>query len=100
MPVEMMTTSMNNSHKPRVSRNFPSSAGVLRATMRPALVPARNTNTGAQKWVIQRVKYRPNDTSGVFTGSWTAPAMKKSRTWSSAMMMITSPRSMSMDVSR
>ena len=24
--------------------------------IRPALVPARNTNTGAQKWVIQRVK--------------------------------------------
>ena len=25
--------------------------------MSPALVPARNTNTGAQKCVIQRVKY-------------------------------------------
>ena len=55
--VEMTKISTKISHRPRVSRNRHSSAGVLRATMSPALVPARNTNTGAQKCVIQRVKY-------------------------------------------
>ena len=43
------------SHRPRVSRNRASSAGVLRDAISPALAPASSTNTGAQKCVIQRV---------------------------------------------
>ena len=54
--VDITNHSTKISHRPRVSRNCASSAGVLRATISPALVPARNTNTGAQKCVIQRVK--------------------------------------------
>jgi hypothetical protein len=98
--VDTTTISMNTSHRPRVIRNHASSRGVLRAAMSPALVPARNTNTGAQKCVIQRVKYSGTETLGSCTGSCVEPVMKKSRTWSSAMMMITRPRNMSMEPRR
>jgi hypothetical protein len=44
-------------HKPRVTRNFDSSRLLFpRANCKYTLVPARNTKTGAQKCVIQRVK--------------------------------------------
>ena len=64
MAVEMTKISMNTSHTPRVSRKRPDRAGDLRAAMSPALTPARHTNTGAQKCVIQRVKYSATDTFG------------------------------------
>ncbi len=80
MAVDTTNHSMSTSHRPRVSRNLPSCAGLLRATISPALVPARNTNTGAQKCVIQRVKYSAVPTSGLLIGSCCAPSMKKSRT--------------------
>ena len=47
------------SHSPRVTRNRDNSALLLpRASCKYAPVPARNTKTGAQKCVIQRVKNR------------------------------------------
>lgn len=67
-PVEMITTSTNSSHKPRFIRKAPSSAGFFRAVIRPAEVPARNTKAGAQKWVIQRVRYSAGETSGCSSG--------------------------------
>ena len=45
--------------------NVQGSVGVLRAAMSPALVPARNTNTGAQKCVIQRVKNKSRTHIGI-----------------------------------
>ena len=63
--VAITNHSMASSHSPRFSRNAPSAAGVLRVAIRPALVPARNTNTGAQKWVIQRVKKSASADVGV-----------------------------------
>ena len=77
--VEITKISMRMSHTPRVSRNHASSRGDLRATMSPALVPDRNTNTGAQKCVIQRVSASTSGTFGSPIGSMAAPAWKKSR---------------------
>src|ERR1039457_4814656 len=53
--VERTVTSMKIIHRPRVARKAASADGLLRAAISPALVPASNTNTGAQKWVTQRV---------------------------------------------
>jgi hypothetical protein len=47
--------------------------------MRPALVPARNTNVGAQKWVIHRVTNSAAPTFGFPAGSSSPADMKKSR---------------------
>ena len=47
--MEMTRTSRTSSHRPRVNRNDASSVGLLRRAISPALVPARNTNVGAQK---------------------------------------------------
>src|SRR5256885_15791382 len=45
------------SHRPRVHRNRDNDdVGFPRNAWKYAPVPARNTNSGAQKWVIQRVK--------------------------------------------
>src|SRR5688572_12282569 len=57
------------------------------------LVPARNTNAGAQKWVIQRVRNTPG--SGPPAGT---PA--KTRTWSMAIRIMTAPRIRSMETTR
>jgi len=55
------------SQRPRVKRNQESSFFVLpRRVERNAPVPARKTNVGAQKCVIQRVKKRAVE---VFAGS-------------------------------
>jgi hypothetical protein len=78
--VEMMNISTNTSHMPRVKRNRPSSRGVFLDAISPALVPARSTNTGAQKWVIQRVPNIAAVTLGSVVGSWSAPEKKKSLT--------------------
>src|SRR5687767_14632569 len=60
----------------RSNRNAPNADGVLRDVIKPALVPARNTNTGAQKWVIQRVKNRPAPMLGLDSGSASPPKLK------------------------
>src|ERR1700755_796646 len=90
------------SQKPRVKRNHESSLFVLpRRVERNAPVPARKTKVGAQKCVIQRVKKRPVQVCVGSSGSNAfAYAWKKSRTWSSAMMTITMPRTASTELSR
>ena len=72
--VAITNHSIASSHSPRVSRNRPTCAGVFRAVISPALVPARNTNTGAQKCVIHRVKKSATPTLGSVIGSLAAPA--------------------------
>src|SRR5437868_2189259 len=57
------------------------------------LVPARNTNAGAQKWVIQRVK----NTAAVGPPAGTP---EKTLTWSIAIRIMTAPRMRSMDAMR
>ena len=94
--VEITNTSSTISHRPRASRNRASSAGGRRRAISPALVPARNTKVGAQKCVIQRVANSSGPTAAA-VGSCTEPTMTKSRTWSSAISTITSPRSMSIE---
>ena len=55
------------SHSPRVTRNRETDARFIpRRVARYEPVPARNTNTGAQKCVIHRVK---NSTALVFVKS-------------------------------
>jgi hypothetical protein len=63
-------------------------------------VPASSTNTGAQKCVIQRVKKSAALTLGLVIGSCSVPTITKSRTWSMAMITMTSPRTMSIALSR
>ena len=89
--------SSSTSHSPRVARYRDSSATEPpRLSRRAAARPARNTKPGAQTWVIQRVRNR----IGVVrarSSAWKtmASAWKNSRTWSSAMIAITSPRTAS-----
>src|SRR5215208_987182 len=87
------------SQSPRVNRNEAVSLlFVFLTPYRNADVPARNTNTGAQKWVIQRVKKSRGVVVARLVGSaYHVPAAKYIRTWSNAMMIITSPRRKSMD---
>jgi hypothetical protein len=78
-PVEITNHSMKINHRPRLSRNAPSSRGVLRPLISPALVPASSTNTGAQKCVTQRVKNSSVETLGSAIGFCTLPVTKASR---------------------
>ena len=66
------------SHAPRVNRKRASSPRLFLVAIRPALVPASSTNTGAQKWVIQRVAKMTTDTSAFTNGSTSVPNRKKS----------------------
>ena len=60
-------------------------------------MPARNTKTGAQKCVTQRVRNR----AGSLTSRGLKPAAaKKSRVWSSAISTMTRPRNRSIESSR
>ena len=77
-PVAMTTISTAMSQTPRVNRKRASSARLFRVAIRPALVPARSTNTGAQKWVIQRVANTARATLGSASGSMSVPSRKKS----------------------
>lgn len=72
----------------------------LRATMSPARVPERITNTGAQKCVVQRVNASGRPTMGSFIGSIDMDVLKKSRVRSMAMITIARSRSISMEVRR
>ena len=53
--VEMTNHSTAISHSPLVNRKRATLTGFLRAIISPALTPASNTKTGAQKCVTQRV---------------------------------------------
>ena len=75
----MTSASISISQAPRENRKRPSSDRLLRATMRPALVPARNTKVGAQKCVIHRVTKSAAPMSGFAAGSSSPADMKKSR---------------------
>src|SRR3954465_12183486 len=89
----MKVSSSRMSIRPRVMRYRARSP---RATFRPcrnAAVPAKNTNPGAQKCVIQRVKNTPGVGPPAGTPEYT-------RTWSIALRTITRPRTMSIDVRR
>ena len=71
------------------------------APYRKADVPASKTNTGAQKCVIQRVKNSSGVVSARVVGSeYHVPKPKYMRTWSNAMITITSPRRRSMETIR
>ena len=72
----------------------------IRAGISPALVPASSTNTGAQKCVIQRVRKTAAVILGLVIGSCSVPIIVKSRTWSMAMITMTSPRTMSIALNR
>ena len=74
--VAITTHSTTISHRPRVNRNAPNADRVLRTVIKPALVPARNTNTGAQKCVIHRVTKSAAPMSGLVIGSFSPPTMK------------------------
>ena len=76
--VAMRNISTTMSHAPRVNRKRASSRRLFLAAIRPALVPASSTNTGAQKWVIQRVANTTADTLGFASGSMSVPNRKKS----------------------
>src|SRR5215813_9237006 len=53
----MMVISSRTSHRPRVRKNHDTCWTVFpREVAKYAPVPARNENTGAQKWVMNRVK--------------------------------------------
>ena len=95
-------SSSSTSHRPRVTRYRDRPAtDPPRLSRRAAATPARNTKPGAQTCVIQRVR----NSSGVVrarSSAWKsmASAWKNSRTWSSAMIAITRPRTASMLVRR
>lgn len=93
-----MTASTKISHKPRVKRNHATCFLLVWTPYKNADVPARKTNTGAQKCVIQRVKKSNGVVVARFVGSaYQVPSPKYMRTWSSAMITITTPRRRSMD---
>ena len=68
------------------------------AAYKKAEIPARKMNTGAQKCVIQRVKKSQGVVAARSVGEeYQVPSPKYMRTWSSAMMTMTMPRSKSME---
>ena len=81
-----------------MTRKRARSARLFLAPTSPALVPASSTNTGAQKCVIHRVTNSPAVTFGFAIGSCSAATIRKSRTWSIAMITMTSPRTMSIEL--
>ena len=93
-PKLITVTSSRTSQRPRVSSSRVSSPRVRRVPAIQALAPASRTNTGAQKWVIQRVPNSARFVRAMSVGS-KVTLVRKPRTWSSTMMTITSPRSRS-----
>ena len=93
-----MTNSANIRNSPRVKRKLISSDFDLpRLIYKYAEVPARKTKTGAQKCVIQRVKKSAALVWVRSVGENLADE-KNSRTWSSAMIIITMPRKTSKEI--
>src|SRR5580658_7678665 len=92
-------TSRKISHKPRVNRKRESAARDLLRRASDAPVPTSRKKTGAQKWVIQRVRKSPALACARLVGLISREP-RKSRVWSSAIRIITIPRSKSTDSSR
>src|SRR6185503_1052913 len=95
----MMVNSATMSQMPRVNKYHESwLILVLFDPYRNAEVPVRKTKTGAQKCVIQRVKNSRGVVVERFVGSeYQVPKAKYMRTCYRAIMIITTPRSKSMD---
>src|SRR5205823_504531 len=73
----------------------------LRCHQRNAAAPAANMNTGAQKCVTHRVKKSAGVVRARSVGeNDMAPRLIKSRMWSSAIRIMTAPRSASSERSR
>src|SRR5262245_34653959 len=88
-PNRLMVSSATARKSPRVSRNRDSSSRDLpRASDRRAPVPASSMNTGAQKWVIHRVKKSAGVVRETSVGSNGTP-LRKSRAWSMAITTMT-----------
>src|SRR5262245_48561629 len=85
----MSVSSSTISHAPRVARKRASSARPVRRPWRKAPAPARNTNTGAQKCVTQRIAKSCGE---MLASGPSGSAEKYTRTWSSAIKTITAPR--------
>ncbi len=97
-PTVTSVSSSTISHSPRVNRKLVRSGRLLPlAACSQTDTPASSTKVGAHRWVIQRVANSHGSPESIASGSAVkAVRWKKSRTWSSTMMTITSPRSMSM----
>ena len=65
------TTSSNINHNPRFNKNAANSFLVFLSPTKNAEVPARNTNTGAQKLVIHLVKKTAVFVCVISVGSYT-----------------------------
>src|SRR5688500_15680852 len=98
----MATSSKTISQSPRFAKNAETSPVVRpRLCHKYADTPASNMNVGAQRCVIQRVKNKAGQERVKSSGEKTIAAeWKNSRVWSSAMITITSPRTMSTDAVR
>ena len=70
-----MVSSRKISHNPLLTRNTDNSFLVFRCPDIKADVPANNTNIGAQKWVIQRVKNNCGVVVSMFVGESVDAAM-------------------------
>ena len=93
IPKFTTVNSSSSNQMPRFIRNFLVSTIFLSFwNERKAEVPARKTKMGAHKCVIQRVKKRMGVVVDRLVGlSAMESTWIRSRTWSSAMMIITSP---------
>ena len=82
--------------KPLLNKKADTSLLLFLLPYRRAEVPDKNTNTGAQKLVIYRVKNNMGMAVCKLVGSeliW-----KKSRVWSGAIMIITNTRRISIEL--
>src|SRR5260221_13561103 len=94
------TTSKKATQMPRVSRNQDKASFDLpRVLERNAAVPARKMNVGAQKCVTHRVRKYAGVVVLRSVASRNNRSEKKSRTWSSAIKIMTNPRRKSMESS-
>src|SRR6516225_1362245 len=94
------TTSKKANQMPRVSRNQDKAGLDLpRVPERNAAVPARKMNVGAQKCVTHRVRKFAGVVVVRSVASKNNRSEKKSRTWSSAIKIITKPRRQSIESS-
>src|SRR3982074_3177382 len=98
----MTVTSRITSHRPRVTRKIERSRrGLPRCHQRKAPSPAVNMKTGAQKCVTQRVMNNVGVVVARLVGDDDIAARwMKSRTWSSAMMIMIRPRTASIESRR
>jgi hypothetical protein len=95
----IIARSENMSQAPLFSKKVVISPVVLRCSARHADTPLKKTKVGAQKCVIQRVKNRITVVRCTSSGGGPARC-KKSRVWSSVMIIMISPRTISIDCIR